>query len=181
MKKISLIATLISAVLLLQNCKKDTVTASTISSEPMIALINDTTWIADTVNATMTYTAATKTKTLSCSGISNNKKINFYITQNSASSTPGFGIDTYTADGKSDTLSYEYPQKNSMGNLVLMPQGVVSPGSGSVSVTTVDSVKKVISGTFYFNSIKSNTDGSITIAAVLQGGFNNVPYTFITQ
>ena len=75
MKKFSLIATLLFAVLLLQNCKKDTVTATTISTAQIIATINDTTWTADTVHAVLTYTAATKNKVFTTAKDKNDWKI----------------------------------------------------------------------------------------------------------
>ena len=182
MKKISLITALFSVVLLLQNCKKDTVTASTTSTEPMIAYINDSTWIATDIKATLTYNSATKTKVFTCSGLANNKQINLYVTQNNANNSPGFPLATYTVNSTSDVaLSYYYMQ-----NGVLAPQGTVAPGSGSVVVTAVDSVKKVITGTFTFESLKNNYDGngnitSVTVAQISNGGFNNIPYTFTSN
>jgi hypothetical protein len=182
MKKISLIATLLSVVLLLQNCKKDTVTASTTSSEPMIAFINDSTWTATNVKATLNYSPATKAKVFTCTGMSNNQQINLYVTQNNTSNTPGFPLATYTVNTTTDVaLSYDFIQ-----NGVLAPQGVVAPGSGTVIITAIDSVKKVITGTFTFLSIKNNYDNSgniisVTDAQITNGGFNDVPYTFTSN
>ena len=187
MKKISLIAALLLAVLLLQNCKKDVFTASTTSTEPMIALINDTTWVSDTIKAAVTYNSATNTKVFTCTGISNNKQINLYATQLYAGNTPGFALSTYNVNANSNVaMSYEYPQLNLSGQLVLMPQGTVAPGSGTIVVTAIDSVKKQITGTFSFNSIKNNYDTngnivSVTVASITSGGFNNVPYTFTSN
>jgi hypothetical protein len=182
MKKISLIATLLSVVLLLQNCKKDTVTASTTSTEPMIAFINDTTWIATNVQASITYNSANNTKVFTCTGLANNQQINMLVTQHNAANTTGFALSSYNVNQTADVaLSYNFLQ-----NGVLAPQGVVQPGSGTVVITGIDSVKKVITGTFTFSSIKNNYDNtgaiiSVTVAQISNGGFNSVPYTFASK
>ncbi|MDF2432784.1 MAG: hypothetical protein JWP44_2415 [Mucilaginibacter sp.] len=184
MKKISLIATLFSAVLLLQNCKKTTVTAYTTSTEPMIAFINDTTWIAKAANvkATLTYNSAAKTKVFTCTGLSNNQQINLYATQHNVTNTTGFPLATYNVNSTTDVaLSYYLMQNGSF-----KPQGTVAPGSGTITVTAIDSVKKIITGTFSFASLTNNYDNngniiSTTVAQISAGGFNNVPYTFTSN
>jgi hypothetical protein len=189
MKKISLIATLISAVLLLQNCKKDVAIGTTTSTEPMIAIINDTTWIAskDSVNAAIVYDAATQTKVLTCQGTSNNKQINLYVTQHSATNTTGFPLTTFSINSSTDNeMSYWVPQRNSQGVVVLAPLGSTTPGGGTLTVTTIDSVKKIISATFSFSTILNHYDGngnitSITSTNIQAGGFNNVPYTLTSN
>ena len=184
MKKISLIATLLFAVLLLQNCKKDTVTATTISTAQIIATINDTTWTADTVHAVLTYTAATKNKVFTCSGIALNKEINLYFTQKNASNTSGLALQTYNVDTTSNVaLSYYTEQPNSAGTYVLTPTGTVGPGSGQIIITYVDSVKNHVTGTFSLQTTKNNYDNngnviSVDINVVSNGAFNNLPYTF---
>lgn len=188
MKKISLIATLISAVLLLQNCKKDVAIGTTTSTEPMIAIINDTTWIAkDTVSASIVYNAATQTKVLTCQGTSNNKQINLLVTQHSALNTTGFPLTTFNINATTDNeMSYWVPQRNSQGVVVLAPLGSTSPGGGTLTVTTIDSVKKIISGTFSFSTILNHYDSngnitSITSSQIQAGGFNNIPYTLTSN
>ncbi|WP_259068002.1 DUF6252 family protein [Mucilaginibacter sp. X4EP1] len=189
MKKISLIATLILAVLLLQNCKKDTATATTTSTEPMIAIINDTTWIAskDSVKAAIVYNSAAQTKVLTCQGTSNNKQINLYVTQHNVGNTTGFPLNTYNINSTTDNeMSYWVPQRNSQGVVVLAPLGSTSPGGGTLTVIAVDSVNKVISGTFSFSTILNHYDNngnitSITSTSIQAGGFNNVPYTLTSN
>jgi len=189
MKKISLIVTLLLAVLLLQKCKKDTETASAMSSTLLFAVINDTTWNADTVNAVITYNSATKTKVLSCSAVGNNKEVSMSVTQTvNAQNTAGFPVNTiFNADAIGTNLfSYYTAQKNSSGVFVLAQLGTVAPGSGTLNVSAIDSVKKSITGTFSFTSIKDNYDSSgvyisTTVSQINAGAFNNMPYTFISK
>jgi hypothetical protein len=190
MKKISLIATLISAVLLLQNCKKDVAIGTTTSTEPMIAIINtDTTWIVskDSINASIVYNAATQTKVLTCQGTSNNKQINLLVTQHGATNTTGFPLTTFSINSTTDNqMSYWVPQRNPQGVVVLAPLGSTSPGGGTLTVTVIDSVKKIISGTFSFSTILNNYDSSgnitfFTSSQIQAGGFNNVPYTLTSN
>jgi hypothetical protein len=187
MKKISLIATLLSAVLLLQNCKKDTITATTTSTAQMIATINDTTWTADTVHASVTYNSATKSKVFACSGLALNKEITISVLQNGLGNTSGFPLGTYNVGTTPDiALSYLTEQKNSLGTYVLTPQGTVGPGSGTVAITYLDSVKNLITGTFSIQSVHNNYDGtgtitSVDIAVIQQGAFNNLHYNFASN
>jgi len=184
MKKFSLIAILFLSVLLLQNCTKDTVTATAASNTLFFADINDTTWTADTVNAAVTYTSAAKTKVFTCTAVALNKEVNMSVTLPGAANTNGFTIGTYNVDATSNVvMSYYTEQKNQSGNYVLTPQGTVSPGSGSVVISAVDSVKKVMTGTFSLTSEKNNYDSngnivSVNIAVISSGAFNNMPYTF---
>ena len=188
MKKISLIATLFLAVLLLQNCKKDTAIGSTTSNEPMIADINDTTWTTDSVKVTLTYTAATQTKVLACQGTGAGKQINLQVTQHNANNTAGFPDSTnfYVNTTTDNLMSYEVEQKNSSGVYAFAPLGVVAPGSGSLMVTGINSVTKRITAQFVFSTTQNNYDSnnniiSVTVQNIQAGGFNNVPYTFISQ
>jgi len=183
MKKLSLIATLILTVLLLQKCKTDSFTASTTSSNTMFAVINDTTWSADTINASITYNAAAKTKVLSCSGIAKNKEVKMSVTLGSNSNTAGFPLNTYNADAAGmNTFAYY----TSSGNNVFVQQGTVIPGSGTIIIAAIDSVKKQMSGTFSLvaKKVVYDKDGNIvstTINEVAGGAFNNMPYTFTSN
>ena len=185
MKKISLIATLLLAVLLLQKCKKDTVTATATSSTTLFATINDTLWNADTINASITYNSATKNKVFTCTGIANNKEINFSCTQTTnAINTAGFPLTVFNADAAgNNTFSFFTAQKNTSGNYVFVKQGTVSAGSGNITVTAIDSVKKLITGVYAFTSIQNNYDNSgniisVSVSQVSAGAFNSMPYTF---
>lgn len=187
MKKISLIAIVVSAVLLLQSCAKDTVTATATSTEILFANINDTLWTPDTLSASITYSSATKSKVFACTGMFNNRQINIAVTQANTPNTAGFPLNTFNVDATSNVaLSYYKEQKNLVGNYTLVQQGVVQPGSGTVSVTAIDSVKKLITGTFSFTTVKNNLDAngnivSVNFQQIQAGAFNNMPYTFISN
>jgi len=187
MKRISLIAIVFSAVLLLQNCKKDTYTATASTTSTLYAVINDTTWTPDTLSASITYNSVAKTKVFSFSGQILGKQINAAVTKSSGSNTPGFPLATYNVNNTSNVvLTYFNKQKNSSGNYVFVQQGTVAPGSGTLTVTAVDSVKKVITGTFSFTAKQNNYDsnGNITsvfVANVFFGSFNKMPYSFVSN
>jgi hypothetical protein len=188
MKKLSLIATLLLAVLLLQECKKDTYTAEANSIYYLNATINDSTWTTDTTMASINYYAALKGKIFSFSGTANNKKIIFSAFQPAAGPTTGFPLNTYNVNDSTGTISTKNSAafllggNNSMGVYAYFQQGVVYPGSGTMTVTAIDSVKKIITGTFQFTTAHAyyGADGSIDSTKhnqVQVGGFNNMPYT----
>ncbi|MGZ3872595.1 MAG: DUF6252 family protein [Mucilaginibacter sp.] len=187
MKKISLIAILLSGILFLENCKKDTVTASATSTSLMIANIRDSSWYTDTVTSTLTYNAIAKTKTFTCVGTANNKKITISLTKSTSINSSGFPLGTYTVDATPNLpLAFLTPKRNTEGNIVYTPNGTVAPGSGTVVVTAIDSVKNQITGTFKFTTLVNNYDGSgnvtsVTVTGVSGGGFNKVPYTFTSN
>jgi hypothetical protein len=184
MKKLSLIATLLLAVLLLQECKKDTITATATSNTLLFAVINDTTWDADTINATLTYNSAANNKVLSFIATGKNRELNMVVTQKKSVNTTGFPLSSFTADSAAtNTFSYSLLQKNQSGNYVYQPQGTVQPGSGTLIVTAIDSVKKEITGTFSFTALQNNYDTSgnivsVTVSQISAGAFNKMPYTF---
>jgi hypothetical protein len=187
MKKFYLFVSLFLAILSLQNCKKDTVTATANSTNTFFALINDTTWNADTVLASITYNSATKTKVFSCSGTALNKQVTMSVTLNNASNTPSFPLSTYNVGLTSNVaMSYNTKQKDQNGNYVFLPLGTVGPGSGQVIITGVDSVKKVITGTFFLNTVQNYYDNngniiSVNRQAVTDGAFNQMKYTFTSN
>ena len=179
MKKIYLFVILISAVLLLQNCKKDTVIASASSTALLFAQINDTTWNPATINAAINFNSASQTKQFVCSGNTTTQQINFSVALSTNANTAGFPINTYNVN-TTGNVNMAY---NILSHGVFAPQGTVGVGSGSIIITAVDSVKKVITGTYSFTSIKNNYDvngniASSNIAIISQGAFNSLPYTF---
>lgn len=179
MKKLSLIATLLLAVLLLQNCKKDTITETVVSSNTLFAVIDDSTWSATKLNAELTYNSAAKTKVFTCTGFASNKEITFKITAiNQTSNTASFPLQTFYSDGVNTTFAY-LTATSSAGPYV--QQGTVAPQSGIIVFSSVDSVKRQCSGTFSYISTQNNTDGSITIHEVNAGAFNNLPFTFTSN
>ena len=171
----------------LQKCKKDTVTATATSSTTLFATINDTLWNADTIKASITYNSTTKSKVFACTGIANNKEINISCTQTNATNTAGFPLSVFNADAAgNNTFSFFMAQKNPAGNYVFVQQGTVAAGSGNITVTAVDSVKKLITGIYAFTSIQNNYDNngniiSVSVSQVTAGAFNSMPYTFTSN
>jgi len=187
MKKISLIAILLSGILFLENCKKDTVVATATATNLMIANIKDSTWFTDTVTSSLIYNAIANTKTFTCEGTAFNRKLTISLTKSTTINSSGFPLGTYIVDATPNvSLAFLTPQKNTQGNVVYTPNGIVAPGSGTVVVTAVDSVKNEITGTFDFTTVVNNYDGSgnvvsVSVARIAGGGFNKVPYTFSSK
>jgi len=188
MKKIYLFVTLSIIVLLLQECKKDTFTETSVSGDhPFSAVINDTTWDPDTVNATITYNSATNTKVFTCTAVALNKEVYWSISINSTSNTAGFPLTTYQVSTTPNvSMIYYTTKRNSLGQNVLTPFGTVEPGSGSVVVTAIDSVKKTMTGTFDLSPLINNYDDSGNIisvnrARINSGAFTNMPYKFVSN
>ena len=187
MKRIFLFATILSGLFLLQNCKKDVITATTFSNKTLFAAVNDTVWTANSVNASITFNSTSKTKVFSCNGVGTDRAINLLITQNKAANTAGFPIGTFNVDSTSNVvLSYYTLQRNNSGVIALAPQGTVHPGSGAITISGIDSVKRQITGTFSFVSYKNfyDSQGNITAvntAVITAGAFNNLPYTFVSN
>jgi hypothetical protein len=182
MKKLSLIITLLLAVLLLQNCKKDTYTEVATSSNTLFAVINDTTWSAVDIHANLTYNSATKTKVFTCTGTATNQEVTFSITANNAINTASFPLETFNADGSNNTFAYL--RANSAGTYI--DQGTVAAGDGAITFTAVDSVAHKCSGLFVYKAEHNNYDKngnlvSVTINEVQQGAFNSLPYTFTSN
>jgi hypothetical protein len=182
MKRLSLIITLLLAVLLLQKCKKDTYSAFATSNNTLFAVINDTTWSADTIQAVITYNAASKSKVFTCTGIADNKEVNISVTLPTSTNTPGFPLSTFNADSAGHTVFSYYTK----GNGGFVELGSVAPGSGTIVFTTVDSVKKVLTGTFSLFAQRKNYDKngnliSVTNANIASGAFNSMPYTFVSN
>ncbi len=186
MKKISLFAILLISALLLQECKKDIYTATASAPFSLIATINDTTWATDTVTAVLTYSAALHSKTFECTGTASNKRVYFSVYQNGQTNTSSFPIAEYTNSTKSDSMSYLINTKNPLGIYNYVTQGSVTPGSGIVNITAIDSVKNLITGTFSFTSTTVTYDANKQIKSVhadqvQNGGFTNLPFKFITK
>lgn len=187
MKKLSLIAILFLAVLCLERCKKDSVEATATSTNTLFALINDTTWTATNISATMVYNSSDQSKTFTCIGTDSDKKVVMTIKATNAINTAGFPLTTFNADQAGNvTFSFSRMGKDSLGNPAFIQQGTVDAGSGSFTISSIDSVKKTMSGTFYFTTLKTNYDNQGNIVStvhnlVSSGAFNALPYTFTSN
>jgi len=168
-----------------QSCNKDTITAVAYTTAPIQANIDGATWAPDTAAIAITYNSATSTKTLSFTGQKNTRQVLFSVAIPNTNTT-GFPLSTYNIDEVSVIAQYNTQQKNGSGVYVFTQQGTVEPGSGSIIVTAIDSVKKQITGTFSFYSRTTTYDGSgnvvsIDVDNITAGEFTSVPYTFTSN
>ena len=171
---------LLAGLFTIESCKKDTIVGSAYTTKPFQANINGSVWAPDTINNTITYSAANKTKTFTLTGTKDQKQIIMNVILNNAANTPGFTAATYTVDASSVLIDYN-TQVLQNGQYVFLPHGTVTPGSGVIIVSSVDSVKKQITGTFNFYSRSSDANGDITVDNILGGEFTNLPYTFTSN
>jgi hypothetical protein len=180
MKKTQLMLLLLLSAICIQSCKKDvTTSASTTSDRILSASINGTAWNPDTVSAAITYNAATKTKTFSVVGTATQQRVSISVAVPNSANTLSFPLATFKVDATNNVQLAYYIQAAINGNFTQI--GTVEPGSGSVTTTGIDTVKKVITGTYSFTAKKVNTDQdgniiSIEIQQILSGSFTNLPY-----
>jgi len=187
MNKLKLIILLLLSGIIIQSCNKDAVTAVASTNAPLQANINGSTWAPDTLGAGITYNTDTKIKTFTCFGIKDQKKVTMSVSIANQTSADGFVAGTYTvtADG-SVAMQYSILQENSEGQYVYVPHGTVAAGSGSITVTAVDTVNKTITGTFSFYSRSTIYDDagnvvSISVDNITSGEFTSLPYTNASQ
>jgi hypothetical protein len=183
MRKIQLIVLLLISAIYFQGCKKDVVTsASTTSDKILAANINGVVWYPDTVTARITFNDATKVKTFSVIGTADSKRVIFNINVSNSTNTNSFPLATYKVDGTGKlNMAYYTLQKDDTGNYVYVQTGIVESGSGLATITAIDTVAKVITGTYSFTSkkVNLNPDGtyqSIEISQILLGTFDKLPY-----
>lgn len=173
-------------ILIMQSCSKSAVTGVALTTAAFQANINGNAWAPDTISTSITYNTASKTKTFSCTSTKNQKQVIFSITLFNASNTPGFTPGTYNITaGDTTTAQYNTWQQDQSGTYAFLPHGTVEPRAGSIVISSVDSVKKVITGTFNFYSRSTTTDNSgnliINIDNITGGEFNSTPYTFTSN
>ncbi|QQL49566.1 DUF6252 family protein [Mucilaginibacter ginkgonis] len=189
MNRFLLVFIFLASAAIFQSCTKTTVTATV--GNPNIklqAVIDGVTWApTDTISTTVAFSAAAKTKVFNCVATVAQKRVNLAVRINNNSNTPGFNIGTYTVDNTSNVVTQLFlQQKDASGNYAFIQRGNVSPGDGTIVVTAVDSVAKVITGTFNFVTRKVNTDASgnitsVDVSNVASGVFNKLPYTYTSN
>ena len=171
---------LLAGLFIIESCKKETIVGTAYTTKPFQANINGSVWAPDTISNAITYNSANKTKTFTLAGTKDQKQIIMKVILSNASNTPGFTAETYNVDASSVLINYN-TQVNQNGQYVFLPHGTVSAGSGVIIVSSVDSVKKQITGTFNFYSRSSDSNGNITVDNILGGEFTNLPYTFTSN
>ena len=174
---------LASVPFIIQSCNKDTITSIAYTTAAFQANIDGYTWAPDTTSTTVTYNSAAGTKTLVVSGTKQAKQVIFTVIVPNAPNTTGFPLGIYTIDGTSVIAQYNTQQS---AGAAFTPRGTVEPGSGTLTVTAVDSVKKQITGTFAFYSRTTNYDNngvvvSISVDNITGGEFTAVPYTYTSN
>lgn len=172
-------------VLLFQNCKKgssdDTTTTTTYK---LSATVNGVSWTPDTLSASIVYNAATQTKTFSFSGNYNQRQISCAVKVSTTANTNDFPLSGYNVDATGNpVMTYSFQQKNSDGTYSFAPVATAAYNEGIVTVSSINTASKLITGTFSFSNKKYNYDSdgnivSITNTTVASGTFTNMPYTF---
>lgn len=187
MKKISLSALAILLILFFQNCKKSTSDDPATTPAQLTATINGTSWTPDTLNATITYNTATKTKVFSFTGTHSQKQIACTVTLSNAVATNDFPTGANTVDNSGNPLMvYSTQQKDSNGSYVFVPVATAASGNGTLTISSINAASGLISGTFSFSNKTANYDSSGNIVSVtndvITGGvFTNMPYGFINK
>jgi hypothetical protein len=185
MKKGATIAVLLLTAFLMQYCKKssDDTTTTTTTTPVYTADINYVAWTPTSVSATLTYNSTAKTKTFSCVALGPTDEITFSILQPSVAGKvdSGFTVKAYSVDTVANNV---LPKYFTLSNGVFTQIGTVK--SGYINVTAIDSLNKVITGTFTFTQNKLNYDGngkvtSITSTLITAGTITSMPYTFKKQ
>jgi hypothetical protein len=180
--KIALIASLISMVFLLQNCKKAAAVSPT--KQPlvgaMVAYINDTAWIGTKIEARIAFNVADSSKSFYIYGVSGNKAIDLLAGQAHATNTPGFPLNN-----NNDSPVFDLSVQQTPGGVYLLDRSTVGTSSGaSLFITAVDTVNQTISGTFSFPAFKNiyDSNGYVTsekqFAEISSGKFTSVPYSY---
>lgn len=188
MKKLSIIALLLSVAVLMQYCKKsdstDDTTTTTTSTVLYQAYINGAVWTPKTTSTVLTYNATAQTKTLVFTADSTADRIVLSLKLPSTKVDSGFKVQTYVADTTGAPVIKNDLQYFKKVNNVYTTVGNVK--SGYVTISAIDSIKKTVTGTFALSQNKLNYDGggkvvSITTTAITSGQFNSMPYTFKKQ
>ena len=100
-----IVAALLLSIFLMQSCDKSSTDTATTSVLPTLqAYINDSSWTPSNYNASVAYTAATKTKVFSCTGVIGTQQINLAVTQKNVGPGSGFPIATFNVDSSSRVL-----------------------------------------------------------------------------
>lgn len=188
MKPFLILTLCVLSTAIFQGCKKDSTdadTTTTTTETPILqAYVGGTVWTPDTLTTTLVYNAATSSKVLTCTGTKSQKRVVFSIKQSGAVNDNSFPVATYNVDGSSNvSMSYYTQQLTTAGLYDFVLYGTAQAGSGTITITSVDTANKTITGTYSFTSSKINYDAdgnyeSITLAAITTGVFNAMPYTF---
>ena len=155
---------LIAVILSLASCTKEVSEEHgtgpiTPGSGNFTATINETAWTADSLQLALIGNGVVSISGLAKTG----EQISMIL--------PSFKTGTYTVNSTSSGYSLYVNLNDAQGNVYLSNVG---SSGGSVTISSIDSVNKVMSGTFSF-TVTNSVDQSVK---TISGGiFNNVPYT----
>lgn len=175
------VAALIMAAALLQNCKKQAANppAATVPEHGMYALINDTAWTAESITASLGYDATSTSRVFLCQGTMGNKMIQLTAYQSNVLASNDFPLGT--ANNSLNNFAYFIlPVHRNLTEQNVTPG--TTPGVSMV-ITSIDTGKRLISGTFAFPMADSAYDAFGGLTAVQQnlvkkGVFKEVHYVY---
>lgn len=173
-------AALLFVVALLQNCKKEA--ANTLAAPPkqgMYALINDTTWTATTVAASLEYDGFSTGKIFTCRGTMGNKMIQLIAIQNNVAAGNYFPVGP--ANSNFDSFGYYILPVHR--NLTEQNPTAGTTAGTSLVITAIDTINRLISGTFTFPQQDTAYDAFGNVTAVQKnqitnGFFKQVHYVY---
>jgi len=151
------------------------------------ANVNNVTWTPDTLGANITYSAAKKTKVFSFTGTYLQQRLTCAVTLSNATNTNDFTLSSYTIDATGNPMmTYSSLQKGGTGAYVFVPLATAGLNEGNITITSINTVTGLISGSFNFTTKKANYDSSgnitsVTNIVVLGGYFTDMPYTFVSN
>ncbi|QJD97749.1 hypothetical protein HH214_18650 [Mucilaginibacter robiniae] len=190
MKKTLLFLLFISLAVVIQSCKKDSSSITTTTTDaPGVtqAYIDGTLWAPDTLKTTITYNSSTKTKTLVFTGTKSQKQVIFSVALSSATNDNSFPLGTYKVGSTNNVaMSYYTQQKLANGTYGFVLVGTAQPSAGTVSITSIDTTNKTITGTFNFNATTVTYDAngqivSTEVHLISSGSLSILPYTYTTN
>jgi len=178
--KTLLTVVLFLAITLLQCCKKDA-TKTTVEppTQGMYAIINDTAWTAVTVQASLAYDPVSTSRIFTCSGTMGNRIIQLVAAQNNV--TPGNNFPLGNANNNAANFFY-YIQPIHRELTEQNPTAGTTSGT-SLVITSIDTSKQLISGTFTFPQVDSAFDANYNFLfsqnnQIANGFFKQVHYVY---
>jgi len=172
-------AALLLIVALLQNCKKEAANTPAPPKQGMYALINDTAWTAVTVAASLEYNGFSTGKIFTCRGTMGNQMIQLTAIQNNVVAGNNFPVGP--ANSNLDSFGYYILPVHR--NLTEQNPTAGTTAGTSLVITAIDTVNRLISGTFTFPQGDTAYDAYGNVTAVQKnqianGVFKQVHYVY---
>lgn len=179
--KILLAAAFLMVAALLQNCKKEA-TAKTNTAPPtqgMYAIINDTAWTAAIVDASLSYDPTSSSRIFSCTGTMGGRIIQLVATQNNVAPANNFLV----GDANNNLTNFFYYIQPIHRELTEQNPTAGKSAGTSLVITSIDTAKQLISGTFTFPQVDSAYDANYNFIfsqnnKIDNGFFKQVHYVY---